>query len=134
MRLILLIAVSTLAGCLSNGDAGASRSAVQRDIESYAIASCLAQQTNAYVKDQGDAWASVIVQRMKGDLDALTEISEQVKRESASGEMPVVRDESNPMRAKTLPVMHCAELIDRPAVRTAIQKAVVALRPGYAQE
>ncbi|RZJ57709.1 MAG: hypothetical protein EON49_15210 [Acidovorax sp.] len=134
MRFIFVLAVSALAGCTPGADMGASRPAVQRDIESYAIASCLAQQTNEYVKDQGDAWASVIVQRMKGDFDALAEISEQVKRESAQDKIPMMRDESNPMRSKALPVMHCGELIDRPAVRAAIQKAVVALRPSYAQE
>src|SRR2546429_7213897 len=35
------------------------------------IASCLTQQAEPYLKDQGDAWASVIVQRMHGDIEVL---------------------------------------------------------------
>jgi hypothetical protein len=107
---------------------------VQRDVEGYAIASCLTSQTEPYLKDQGDAWASVVVQRMHGDIDVLAGIAEQVQRENATGDMAVMRDEARPAQGKPLPVLHCGEVIDRPAVRAAIQKAIATLRPSYEQK
>ncbi|WP_230590878.1 hypothetical protein [Delftia acidovorans] len=104
---------------------------MQRDVESYAIASCLTQQAEPYLKDQGDAWASVVVQRMHGDIEVLVGIAEQVQRENTKGDMAVMRDETRPGQGKPLPVLHCGEVIDRPAVHAAIQKAIAALRPSY---
>ena len=49
----------------------------------------------------------------------------------ANGDMAVMRDETRPRQGKPLPVLHCGEVIDRPAVRAAIQKAIAALRPSY---
>ena len=132
MRVALLLLGLVAGGCaIGQNSAGAPRPEVLRDAEGYAIASCLVNQPQPYLKDQGDAWASVIVQRMKGDLDVFADIAEQVKLENAKGEMAVVRDETEPGRDKTLPVLYCSEIIDRPAVRTAIQKAVAALNPSY---
>lgn len=134
MRLVGTLAGAMLMGCgPALDDRAAPRSAVLRDVEGYAMATCLAGQTDVYLKDQGDAWASVIVQRMKGDIDALAGIAEQVNRENAAGDMAVIRDESQPQKGKMLPILHCAEVIDRPVVRLGIQKAVVALRPAYVQ-
>lgn len=45
--------------------------------------------------------------------------------------MAVMRDETRPRQGKPLPVLHCGEVIDRPAVRAAIQKAIAALCPSY---
>jgi len=86
------------------------------------------------IKDPGDAWASVIVQRMHGDIEVLAGIAEQVQQENAkgaNGDVAVMRDETRPGQGKPLPVLHCGEVIDRPAVRAAIQKAIAALRPSY---
>src|SRR3989442_2321369 len=67
MRMALLACGLVIAGCTPDTNpAGGTRTQVQRDVESYAIASCLTQQAEPYLKDQGDAWASVIVQRMHG--------------------------------------------------------------------
>lgn len=135
MRMACIAWGLALAGCAPGmHTVGESRPAVQRDVEGYAIASCMTYQADAFTKDQGDAWASAIVQRMKGDLDALADIAEQVKRENAASGVAVMRDESDPQKGKVLPVMHCGEMIDRPAVRVAIQKAVAALRPSYGKE
>ena len=54
-----------------------------------------------------------------------------MKREIAKGEMAVIRDEAGPGKDKILPVLYCGEIIDRPAVRAAIQKAGAALNPSY---
>lgn len=132
MRTVLLLLGFVVAGCaIKVGTNGAPRPEVLRDVEGYAIASCFVNQPQPYLKDQGDAWASVIIQRMKGSPDVLAEIVEQVKLENEKGDMAVIRDEAEPGKDKTLPVLYCSEIIDKPAVRTAIQKAVEALNPSY---
>jgi hypothetical protein len=132
MRTVLLLLGLVVAGCAGKvGTSGAPRPEVLRDIEGYAIASCLVNQPQPYLKDQGDAWASVIVQRMKGSPDVLAEIVEQVRLENKKGDMAVIRDETEPGKDKTLPVLYYSEIIDKPAVRTAIQQAVEALNPSY---
>lgn len=103
------------------------RSEALRDAEGYAIASCLVYQPDLYLKDQGDAWASVIIQRMKGSLDVLVGIVDQVKLEIKKGGMAVIRDDVTPGQDKILPILFCSEIIDKPGVRAAIQKAVVTL-------
>jgi hypothetical protein len=134
MRVVFLLLGLAAVGCATKADTdGAPRPEVLRDVEGYAIASCLVNQPQLYLKDQGDAWASVIIQRMKGDLDIFAGIAEQVKRENAKGEMAAIRDEAKPGTDKTLPVLYCSEIIDKPAVRAVIQKAVEALNPSYRQ-
>ncbi|WP_206199449.1 hypothetical protein [Parasulfuritortus cantonensis] len=134
-RLALLLSALAIAGQVNGaGTIGAPRPAVLRDVEGYAIASCLARQDRPYLMDQGDAWASVIVQRMKGDVNVLAGLAEQVQAESARGRMAVIRDEANPGKDKMLPVLYCSEIIDRPTVRAAIEKAVAALAPSYGRE
>jgi hypothetical protein len=132
MRKALFLLGLAVAGCAAGAEMiGAPRAKVLRDVEGYAIASCLANQVQPYLKDQGDAWAAVIVQRMRGSLDVLADIAEQVKRENAKGEMAVIRDDAGPAKDKALPVLYCGEIIDRPSIRAAIQTAVSALSPSY---
>jgi hypothetical protein len=104
---------------------------VQRDVEGYAIASCLAAQDQPYLKDQGDGWASVIIQRGKGGLDIITAVAVAVKAELAKGDMAVVRSETGPTKEKPLPVLYCGEIIDVPSVKVAINRAVKKLAPSY---
>ncbi len=125
MRAALLLFGLCLAGCADKTNTiGSPRPEALRDLEGYAIASCFTNQAEPYLKDQGDAWAAVIVQRMNGNLEALAAITEEVKRENAKGNMVVIRNESGTEKDKLLPVLYCGEIIDRPAVRAAIQKAV----------
>jgi hypothetical protein len=132
MRIILLLLGLIVAGCAVRTETiGAPRSEVLRDVEGYAIASCLLNQTDPYLKDQGDAWASVIVQRMKGNFDDLAGIREEVKREIAKGRMAIIRNETGPEKDKAVPLLYCNEIIDRPKIRTAIQSAVAVLKPSY---
>jgi hypothetical protein len=134
MRVVLLLLGMAVTCCAVRVDTiGVPRPEVLRDVESYAIASCFTYQTEPYLKDQGDAWASVIVQRMRGSVDVLADIAELVKGENAKGEIAVIRDDTGPGKDKTLPLLYCSELIDRPSVRAAIKKAVVALNPSYQQ-
>jgi endonuclease/exonuclease/phosphatase family metal-dependent hydrolase len=130
-RFVLLLGLA-VAGCAAKVDmAGAPRPKVLRDVEGYAIASCLAHQAQPYLKDQGDAWASVVIQRGKAPVEALAAINDAVKREIARGNMAVIRAETGQQKDKALPLLYCGEIIDTPPVRTAIQKAVAELGPRY---
>lgn len=132
MRFLLFSLGLLVVGCTPKINAiGEPRLDILRDVESYAIASCLTKQSSPYLKDQGDAWASVIIQRMKGSLDPLTGIAEQVARESAKGEMALIRNEGG--TDKPLPLLYCGEIIDKPAVRAEISKAIAMLKSSYEQ-
>jgi hypothetical protein len=125
MRIALLALGLFLAGCANTArNTDIVDSELLRHIEGYAIASCLVLQPEPYLRDQGDAWASVIVQRLQGSLDPLVRLAEVVQRENGHTGMAVMRDEMNPGQDKTLPLMHCFELMDRPSVRDAILDAV----------
>jgi hypothetical protein len=127
---MLLVTMST-ATCASANPADAALVMALRDVESYAFASCLARQAEPYLRDQGDGWASAIIQRAKGDLDVLTRVSEDVEREIPKSTMAVVRSELEPGKDKRLPIFYCKELIERPALRAAIVKAASKLRSAY---
>ena len=127
------MAAAACCAAMSTSDAYA-RSPVQRDVEGYAIASCLAAQDQPYLKDQGDGWASVIIQRGKGELDALTAVAAAVKAELAKGGMAIVHNEDGPIKDKPLPVLYCSEIIDAPSVHAAINTAVKKLAPSYRRQ
>jgi hypothetical protein len=125
---VMLTVMSTYA-VASVGTPG--RDTMQRDVEGYAIASCLAGQKQLYLKDQGDGWASVILQRMKGDVSVLAVVAGAIKVELAKGRMAVIRNEVGPLPDKELPILYCSEIIDVPQVREAILKAETKLAPAY---
>lgn len=107
------------------------RDLLRRDVEGYAIASCLVAQDQPALKDQGDGWASAIVQRSRGGLDQFTAVTAAVRAELVKGNMATIRSETEPGNEKRLPIMYCAELIDTPSVRAAIDKAVKGLARFY---
>ena len=78
-------------GCVS-GNPGVfkPRSPLVRDVESYAMASCLTAQADPLLKDQGDGWAWVIMQRMKGELEVFTTLGAKVSAVVAKGDMAVI--------------------------------------------
>lgn len=117
--------------CSASPALSVDRDPVARDVEGYAIATCLIAQDSAYLKDQGDGWASNIVQRGSGDIEIFTALATAVRAEAAGGTMPMARDEAAPMTPKPLPVQYCAEIIDTPRVRQAISTAVRKLSPAY---
>ena len=128
-HVFLVLAVS---GCMTMLPANVfARDKVRRDVESYAIASCLAYQQQPYLKDQGDGWASAVVQRSKGDINAFTAVAAAVKTEVAKGDMAVIRNEAGPEPDKTLPIAYCVELLDTPSIHAAIEKAIKKLAGSY---
>jgi hypothetical protein len=133
MRPILcLLAGLFIAGCAGPvKPPGDHEVMASRDVESYAMASCLADQVQPYLKDQGDAWASVIVQRSHGPIEPFLDVAGQVKKVNDHSEMTVMRVESGPAESKALPILHCHELIATPLVRDAIRSAAAKLAPFY---
>lgn len=124
--LVVLTACSTIIPI----SAGAHEAARQ-DVEAYAIASCLTYQSQPYLKDQGDGWASVIVQRSKGNFQVFTAVAAAVKKEMSKGNMAVIRNETGPARDKALPIEYCFEIPNSPAVHAAIKQAVKKLEKSY---
>ena len=136
MRTVLLIVLMglTVAGSAAQAHPLAPpRPQVQRDVEGYAIAACLVHQNEPYLQDQGDAWASVVIQRGAGPIEDWVALDDVVKREVAKGGMACVHRDETPAQGgcKAAPVFYCGEIIDTPSVRAAIQKAIVKLRPVY---
>jgi hypothetical protein len=132
MRIVLLLLLGLVIGRAAQANTiGSPRSAVLRDVEGYAIAVCLGHQAQPYLKEQGDGWASVVVQRGKAPIEILATLGDVVKREIAKGNMAVIRVDTNPPEDRALPVFYCGEIIDTPAVRAAIQKTVAKLKPFY---
>ncbi len=119
MRIISLFVILLSISCSTKSISSTpSRTDVLRDVEGYAIASCLTFQSQPYLKDQGDAWASVIIQRMKGSPAVLFDIIEKVKTEIKKGNMTTIRDETNLKQDKVLPIFFCSEIIDVPDIRS----------------
>ncbi len=98
-----------------------------RDINSYAIASCYTFLTNPYLMDQGDAFASAVLQRSQLDPVELAGLIEAVRTFSKENALPVIRSESLVDEDKTLPVLFCSEVIYDSAVKVEIGK----LRTDY---
>ena len=113
---------------------GAPRSEALRNVEGYAIASCLAYQSQPYLQDQAGNWGSLIIQRGQEPLEIWSVILEAVKRSVAKAPMTVIKNDVNPEMVNLLPILYCSEIIDQPAVRTAIQKTVARLKPYYKQK
>lgn len=117
---------------ISLGSSGAfARTTLQRDVEGYAIATCLSHQNEPYLRDQGDAWASVVVQRSHGDVELLHPVQEAVEAELKKGHVAAIYQENDPRHSKTVPVLYCAEIIDEAEVRSAIDTAIKKLAPAY---
>lgn len=130
MRSISIVCLLLMTACATSlGSSTEERPSVVRDAERYAIASCLTRQSHPYLRDQGDAWASAIVQTMAGDPALLGPIVTAVDQELNQNSMAVARDDATG-GDKNLPIMHCAEIGDAPEVRRAINTAVEALRDG----
>jgi hypothetical protein len=110
---------------------GRDRPAVQRDVEGFAIATCLSKQEEPSLREQGGAWISVVVERSHGDIQPFTEVADAVTAELAKGNMPVVHRDDGPVRMLRAPVLYCGEIIDEPAVAVAVDKAIKKLAPAY---
>lgn len=128
LRYAALVLVASTIACSAGA---APRSHLQRDVEGYAMAVCLIKQPNAFMKDQGDGWASNIVQRGHGEVEILFAMAKVVDAEVAKGDMAAIMVENPPQTLKALPLQYCAEIIDTPRVRGAIEVARARLAADY---
>ena len=126
-------AAGLLAACSATNAAPAAggRTRLQRDVESYAVITCLGLQDQAYLKEQSGGWASNLLQRSKGGIEDFTPIGTAVQAEIAKGGMAMVIVESPPMTELLLPVQFCTEIVDKPGVRAAIDAAAGRLAADY---
>lgn len=123
---------STLTACAATPTASVSgHEAAKRDVEAYAIASCLNYQRQPFLKDQGDGWASAVIQRFKGELDDLAAVAAVVKAEVSKGNMIVIPDETVPEREMALPVAYCFDILNTPSVHAAVEKSINKLESFY---
>lgn len=90
-----------------------TRSSVERDLRGFAMATCFVVQDEPFLKDQGDAWASAIIQRMSFSPEILHELVAVVRSEVDSAGVAIMRSESPGAEDKNLPVMFCSEIIGR---------------------
>lgn len=124
--------IATLNACATTPNIPTNgRNAATRDVEEYAIASCLFYQQQLFLKDQGDSWASAIIQRSKGELDYFTALADAVKMEVSKGNMVVIRAENEPGHEKALPIAYCFELLNTPSVHSAVERATKKLASSY---
>jgi len=125
MRTLLVAAI------LLPASSAVARTPLQRDVEGFAVASCLAQQSPNDLKRQGEGWAQIIIERGHGSPKPLDALDHVVRTEAQRAPPYINRDEANPTKGVPMPVAFCAELIDRPAVRAALVRTMAALAPAY---
>jgi len=113
------------------GSGAWARTPLQRDVEGYAVAACLTRQSPAYLKQQGEGWAQIIIERGHGRPEPLDALNRVVRAEAGRAPPYVDRDEADPTKGSPMPVAFCAELIDRPRVKAAIARTAAALAPAY---
>lgn len=109
--------------------AAAPRSQLQQDVEGYAVATCLTGLDDAALKDQGDGWASIIVQRGFGNVEDWQTLVEAVKTATGKTSMAVIKGES--ISSKPMPVFYCSEIVDEPEVRKVIDETLEKMKPAY---
>jgi len=118
VRLCFFLFLLIVSGCARHSND--LQTSVYRDMEGYAIASCLAYQEHPYLKDQGDAWASAVVQGSQLTIGAMIEISDAVRQEVAKGEMAMIRNEAKGVGSKEMPIRYCVEITGKPLIRATI--------------
>lgn len=105
-----------------------ARDTVRRDVEGYAVASCLSTQPSTYLRDQADGWAAHIVQRKAFQMKAFAALSQVVKAAVSHEPMTTIVAEQSPKTIKQLPIQYCSEVIDIPNVRAQIERTITQVR------
>lgn len=125
--LALLAALAGAGGATAEG-----RSALRRDAEGYAVAACLREQDDAYLREQGERWAGIIVRgRARGELEPWAELAAAVRAATRPADAYRLAPDRPGDPARTAPVAYCAEIVDAPPVRAAVKRAMRRLRPAY---
>ncbi|WP_288426833.1 hypothetical protein [uncultured Agrobacterium sp.] len=125
-RLALAVALSC---AIASAARSAPRSQLQRDVEGYVVATCLTLQESDVLKDQGDGWASIIVQRGFGNVEDWQPLIDAVTAAVKSKPVAVIKGDG--VTSKQMPIFYCAEIIDQPEVRAEIERTMEKMKPAY---
>jgi len=116
---------------LSIAASASARTLVERDVEGYAIATCLTLQPQLALKAQGDGWASIIVNRGHGNIEHWSPLIAAVEADAKRRRMYANKAEKVAEGSHPMPIAYCAEIVDVPAVRAAIARTVARMKPAY---
>lgn len=139
--LALLASTSACATAQTSGGT-AAESLLESHIHGFAMAHCLRSvgtkgvpEADARVlREQGDRWGQVLVEKSRGDIFAAFEILlPALDAALAATPMALVKVEETGGSA-TAPVFYCAELLRQPAVARAMEQAAATLAPAYREE
>ena len=128
-QVFLLISASFVISKLTYAQERLLTNKTLHTIQGYAVASCLTEQEDPILKDQGYRWAEAIIQSSnKYDFEMVLPVFEAVKKEIPNNDMYMIRDELNPQQAKALPVYYCYDIVLKPSVQSAIFNAYTRLK------
>jgi hypothetical protein len=133
MKLLFLSIIAILIVPAAEASAQAkTRSALDRDLDGYAISTCLLETDNTALKEQGGRWAGAIVQRSHGPIEAFSLVADAVRAEIKEKGFAQGHDDG-PIAsgAIAMPMLTCGEMTDQPKVAHAMSKAKAALRRHY---
>ena len=100
-------------------------------VEGYAIATCLVEQSEPYLKDQGDAGRRSSFNGPTARSSCFARCRRRSNQRSRrESRQPFVRKVIRSI-SKPVPVLYCAEIIDEAPVRAAIDGAIKKLTPAY---
>lgn len=129
---ILIAAAALAAPALTAPAISSARPAIARDLEGYAVASCLAAQRDATLRVQGEGWARMIMMgRAKGDPEEWLRLSKAVRGALNPADVPLLKPARAIDPSPELPLAYCGEIIDKPTVRAAIDAAAGRLGAAY---
>jgi hypothetical protein len=133
MRRLFLSIIAILIVPAAEASAQAkTRSALDRDLDGYAVSTCLMETDNAALKDQGARWAGAIVQRSHGPIEAFSRVADAVRVEIKENGFAQGHDDGPVATgAISMPMLTCGEVTDQPKVAHAMSKAKAALRKHY---
>lgn len=135
MRWMILAAVLLVVGCATSGinKNKIEVASIQKDAHSYAVASCYAFLPNPFLKSQGDAFASVILQRSQLHPNDLAGLISAVKQYMLNTNEAVTRVEREGAEDKSVPVLFCSEVIYDDKVAMEIERLVAIHKPAKTQ-
>lgn len=131
-----IVFFALLAGCSgeSRPVKAETKPTARDDLVQYATASCFAFQQNDYLKNQGERWASAILQNAHGPVEKWTPVADAVKNALARSGVAQGQGEGPQAPTVPLPVMTCGQIATTPAVSFSIDTAAKALSKDYRQD
>jgi hypothetical protein len=132
MKQFWFVTATIVASCSLTAADAEARSAIDRDVSGYAIASCMIASGDAILIEQGQGWANAIVQRSRGRIETFQVIPKAVNEEiKVTGFAVGRRDGPIQLKNPKLFMLTCGEIADRPRVARAIARARQALVGFY---